>query len=509
MHINFFDKMDKKSILSTYVNIINRQLTGLNMIPSILYILSLIIVFMEEGKYSISILIFSFIGALLSVNLVAKNFRIIFYSTMFLTLLKGFIPTEVEVSIIYFILFILLVSFGNQKNIKIDKEYIKEISQRIALILFTMISTIIILINNIIFRIDMYINSADSVYTNTFGFVFFIVGSIFFIIGIYLMIKSTYLILERLLIDYYIDFYDYVSKYNFTKSDLLNLQIGILEDYFVDYTKQDQYLIPFTKRLEDPSKKTIIIEGENKEIEIPEIPKKHKSSFFFRFEMSGGEHLLFKGVAWRILHKLIIEGVEGVEAFTEEEIKEYENNGIFIHKKDDSTFIYLTGGVDIEEFDFGENPKELKGRTLNSILDIYDPIKKQNLIRLLIKHNPPLLLLEDFNLANFKENLMVSYENLELLKFSLKNFIIELKELKIEVPLIFKELEDLKNLHQFYYCLSSNLLIKKRSIHLPGGIKNKIQKAYKEFGIEKYPNFSFEECVIQDFENNTYIISNE
>ena len=72
-----------------------------------------------------------------------------------------------------------------------------------------------------------------------------------------------------------------------------------------------------------------------------------------------------------------------------------------------------------------------------------------------------------------------------------------------------KELEDLKNLYQFYYCLSSNLLIKKRSIHLPGGIKNKIQKAYKEFGIEKYPNFSFEECVIQDFENNTYIISNE
>lgn len=76
------------------------------------------------------------------------------------------------------------------------------------------------------------------------------------------MIKSTYLILEILLIDYYIDFYDYVSKYNFTKSDLFNLQIGILEDYFVDYTKQDQYLIPFTKRLEDPSKKTIIIEGE-------------------------------------------------------------------------------------------------------------------------------------------------------------------------------------------------------------------------------------------------------
>ena len=104
---------------------------------------------------------------------------------------------------------------------------------------------------------------------------------------------------------------------------------------------------------------------------------------------------------------------------------------------------------------------------------------------------------------------MVSYENLELLKFSLKNFIIELKELKIEVPLIFKELEDLKNLYQFYYWLSSNLLIKKRSIHLPGGIKNKIQKAYKDFGIEKYPNFSFEECIIQDFENNTYIISNE
>ena len=424
---------------------------------------------------------------------------------MFLTLLKGFIPTEVEVSIVYFILFILLVSFSNQKNIKIDKD-IKEISQRITLILFTMISTIIILIDNIIFRIDMYINSADSVYTNTFGFVFFIAGSIFFIIGIYFMIKSTYLILERLLIDYYIDFYDYVSKYNFTKSDLLNLQIGILEDYFVDYTKQDQYLIPFTKRLEDPSKKTIIIEDENKEIEIP---KKHKSSFFFRFETSSDKQLVFKGVAWRILHKQITEDVKGTEEFTEEEIKEYENNGIFIHKKDDSTFIYLTGGVDIEEFDFGENPKELKGRTINSILDIQDPIKKQNLIRLLIKHTPPLLLLEDFNLADFKENLMVSYENLELLKFSLKNFIIELKELKIEVPLIFKELEDLKNLYQFYYCLSSNLLIKKRSIHLPGGIKNKIQKAYKEFGIEKYPNFSFEECVIQDFENNTYIISNE
>lgn len=504
MHISFFDKMDKKSILSTYVNIINRQLTGLNMIPSILYILNLIIVFMEEGKYSISILIFSFIGALLSVNLVAKNFRIIFYSTMFLTLLKGFIPTEVEVSIVYFILFILLVSFGNQKNIKIDKD-IKEISQRITLILFTMVLTIIILINDIIFRIDMYINSVDSFYSNTFGFVFFIAGSIFFIIGIYFMIKSTYLILERLLIDYYIDFYDYVSKYNFTKSDILNLQIGILEDYFVDYTKQDQYLIPFTKRVEDPSKKTIVIESENEEIEIP---KKHKSSFFFRFEMTGGEHLLFKGVAWRILHKLIIGDTEGVE-FTEEEIKEYENNGIFIHKKDDSIFIYLTGGVDIEEFDFGENPKELKGRTLNSILDIYDPIKKQNLIRLFIKFNSPLSLLEEFHSADFKENLMVSYENLELLKFSLKNFIIELKELKIEVPLIFKELEDLKNLHQFYYCLSSNLLIKKRSIHLPGGIKNKIQKAYKEFGIEKYPNFSFEECVIQDFENNTYIISNE
>ena len=506
MNISFFDKMDKKSILSTYVNIINRQLTGLSMIPSILYILSLITVFMEEGKYSTTILIFSFIGALLSINLVAKNFRIIFYSTMFLTLLKGFIPTEVEVSIVYFILFVLLVSFGNQKNIKIDKEHIKEISQRIALILFTMISTIIILINNIIFRIDMYINSADSVYTNTSGFIFFIVGAIVFIIGIYLMIKSTYLILERLLIDYYIDFYDYVSKYNFTKSDLLNLQIGILEDYFVDYTKQDQYLIPFTKRLEDPSKKTIIIESENKEREIPEIPKKHKSSFFFRFEMSGGEHLLFKGVAWRILHKQIIE--ESTEGFAEEEIKEYENNGIFIHKKDDSTFIYLNGGIDIEEFDFGEYPKELKGKTIDSILDIQDPIKKQNLIRLFIKFNPPLLL-EEFHSADFKENLMVSYENLELLKFSLKNFIIELKELKIEVPLIFKELEDLKNLHQFYYCLSSNLLIKKRSIHLPGGIKNKIQKAYKEFGIEKYPNFSFEECVIQDFENNTYIISNE
>ena len=505
MTMNFFDKMDKKSILLTYVNIINRQLTGLSMIPSILYILSLITVFMEEGKYSTTILIFSFIGALLSINLVAKNFRIIFYSTMFLTLLKGFIPTEVEESIVYFILFVLLVSFGNQKNIKIDKD-IKEISQRIALILFTMISTIIILIDNIIFRIDMYINSADSVYTNTFGFVFFIAGSIFFIIGIYFMIKSTYLILERLLIDYYIDFYDYVSKYNFTKSDLLNLQIGILEDYFVDYTKQDQYLIPFTKRLEDPSKKTIIIEGENKEIEIP---KKHKSSFFFRFETSSDKQLVFKGVAWRILHKQITEDVKGTEEFTEEEIKEYENNGIFIHKKDDSTFIYLTGGVDIEEFDFGENPKELKGRTINSILDIQDPIKKQNLIRLFIKFNSPLSLLEEFHSADFKENLMVSYENLELLKFSLKNFIIELKELKIEVPLIFKELEDLKNLHQFYYCLSSNLLIKKRSIHLPGGIKNKIQKAYKEFGIEKYPNFSFEECVIQDFENNTYIISNE
>ena len=507
MNISFFDKMDKKSILSTYVNIINRQLTGLSMIPSILYILNLIIVFMEEGKYSTFILVFSFIGALLSVNLVAKNFRIIFYSTMFLTLLKGFIPTEVEVSIFYFILFILLVSFSNQKNIKIDKEHIKEISQRITLILFTIVSAIIILINDIIFRIDMYINSADSVYTNTFGFVFFIVGSIFFIIGIYFMIKSTYLILESLLIDYYIDFYDYVSKYNFTKSDILNLQIGILEDYFVDYTKQDQYLIPFTKRVEDPSKKTIIIESENEEREILEIPKKHKSSFFFRFEMTGGEHLVFKGVAWRILHKLIIGDTEGVE-FTEGEIKEYVNNGIFIHKKDDLTFMYLTGGVDIEEFDFGENPKELKGRTLNSILDIYDPIKKQNLIRLLIKHNPPLLL-EEFDSADFKENLMVSYENLELLKFSLKNFIIELKKLKIEVPLIFKELEDLKNLHQFYYCLSSNLLIKKRSIHLPGGIKNKIQKAYKDFGIEKYPNFSFEECIIQDFENNTYIISNE
>ena len=508
MNINFFDKMDKKSILSTYVNIINRQLTGLSMIPFILYILNLIIVFMEEGKYSISILIFSFIGALLSINLVAKNFRIIFYSTMFLTLLKGFIPTEVEESIVYFILFVLLVSFGNQKNIKIDKEHIKEISQRITLILFTMISTIIILINNIIFRIDMYTNSADSVYTNTFGFVFFIAGSIFFIIGIYFMIKSTYLILERLLIDYYIDFYDYVSKYNFTKSDLLNLQIGILEDYFVDYTKQNQYLIPFTKRVEDPSKKTIIIESENKEREIPEIPKKHKSSFFFRFEMSGGEHLVFKGVAWRILHKLIIEDTEDIE-FTKEEIEGYENNGVFIHKKDNSTFIYLTGGVDIEEFSFGEDPKELRGRTINSILDILDPIEKQNLIKLFIKHSPPLLLLEEFHLADFKENLMVSYENLELLKFSLKNVIIELKELKIEVPLIFKELEDLKNLHQFYYCLSSNLLIKKRSIHLPGGIKNKIQKAYKEFGIEKYPNFSFEECVIQDFENNTYIISNE
>ena len=505
MNISFFDKMDKKSILSTYVNIINRQLTGLNMIPSILYILSLIIVFMEEGKYSTSVLIFSFIGALLSVNLVAKNFRIIFYSTMFLTLLKGFIPTEVEVSIVYFILFILLVSFGNQKNIKIDKEHIKEISQRITLILFTIVSAIIILINDIIFRIDMYINSADSVYTNTFGFVFFIVGSIFFIIGIYFMIKSTYLILERLLIDYYIDFYDYVSKYNFTKSDILNLQIGILEDYFVDYTKQDQYLIPFTKRVEDPSKKTIIIESENEEIEIP---KKHKSSFFFRFETTSDKQLVFKGVAWRILHKLIIGDTEGVE-FTEGEIEGYENNGIFIHKKDDSTFMYLTGGVDIEEFSFGEDPKELRGRTIDSILDILDPMEKQNLIKLFIKHSPPLLLLEEFHLADFKENLMVSYENLELLKFTNENFIMELKKLKIEVPLIFKELEDLKNLHQFYYCLSSNLLIKKRSIHLPGGIKNKIQKAYKDFGIEKYPNFSFEECIIQDFENNTYIISNE
>mgnify|MGYP000302403393 FL=1 len=383
MNISFFDKMDKKSILSTYVNIINRQLTGLSMIPSILYILNLIIVFMEEGKYSTSILVFSFIGALLSVNLVAKNFRIIFYSTMFLTLLKGFIPTEVEESIVYFILFGLLVSFGNQKNIKIDKEHIKEISQRITLILFTMISTIIILINDIIFRIDMYINSADSVYTNTSGFIFFIVGAIVFIIGIYLMIKSTYLILERLLIDYYIDFYDYVSKYNFTKSDLLNLQIGILEDYFVDYTKQNQYLIPFTKRLEDPSKKTIIIEGENKEIEIP---KKHKSSFFFRFETSGGEQLVFKGVAWRILHKQITEDVKDTEEFTEEEIKEYENNGIFIHKKDDSIFMYLTGGVDIEEFSFGEDPKELRGRTINSILDILDPIEKQNLIKLFINY---------------------------------------------------------------------------------------------------------------------------
>ena len=502
MHISFFDKMDKKSILSTYANIINRQLTGLSMIPFILYILNLIIVFMEEGKYSTFILVFSFIGALLSINLVAKNFRIIFYSTMFLTLLKGFIPTGVEVSIFYFILFILLVSFSNQKNIKIDKEHIKEISQRITLILFTIVSAIIILINDIIFRIDMYINSADSVYTNTFGFVFFIVGSIFFIIGIYFMIKSTYLILERLLIDYYIDFYDYVSKYNYTKSDLLNLQIGILGDYFVDYTKQDQYLIPFTKRVEDPFRKTIIIEGEYEE---REIPKKHKSSFFFRFEITGGKHLVFKGVAWRILHKQISEDSE----FTKEEIEGYENNGIFIHKKDDSTFMYLTGGVDIEEFSFGEDPKELRGRTIDSILDILDPIEKQNLIKLFIKHSPPLLLLEEFHLADFKENLMVSYENLELLKFSLKNFIIELKELKIEVPLIFKELEDLKNLHQFYYCLSSNLLIKKRSIHLPSGIKNKIQKAYKEFGIEKYPNFNFEECIIQDFENNTYIISNE
>ena len=319
------------------------------------------------------------------------------------------------------------------------------------------------------------------------------------------MIKSTYLILERLLIDYYIDFYEYVSKYNYTKSDLLNLQIGILEDYFVDYTKQDQYLIPFTKRVEDPSKKTIVIESGNEEIEIP---KKHKSSFFFRFEMTGGEHLVFKGVAWRILHKLIIGDTEGVE-FTEGEIEGYENNGIFIHKKDDSTFMYLTGGVDIEEFSFGEDPKELRGRTINSILDILDPMEKQNLIKLFIKHSPPLLLLEEFHLADFKENLMVSYENLELLKFSLKNFIIELKELKIEVPLIFKELEDLKNIHQFYYCLTSNLLIKKRSIHLPGGIRNKIQKAYKEFGIEKYPSFNFEECIIQDFENNTCIISNE
>ena len=61
--------------------------------------------------------------------------------------------------------------------------------------------------------------------------------------------SSGNLILERLLIDYYIDFYEYVSKYNYTKADLLNLQIGILEDYFVDYTKQDQYLIPFTNEL--------------------------------------------------------------------------------------------------------------------------------------------------------------------------------------------------------------------------------------------------------------------
>ena len=99
MTMNFFDKMDKKSILLTYVNIINRQLTGLSMIPFILYILSLITVFMEEGKYSTSVLIFSFIGALLSINLVAKNFRIIFYRTMFLTLLKRCVPTEIEVSI--------------------------------------------------------------------------------------------------------------------------------------------------------------------------------------------------------------------------------------------------------------------------------------------------------------------------------------------------------------------------------------------------------------------------
>jgi hypothetical protein len=130
----------------------------------------------------------------------------------------------------------------------------------------------------------------------------------------------------------------------------------------------------------------------------------------------------------------------------------------------------LTGGVDIEEFDFGENPKELKGKTIDSILDIQDPIKKQNLIRLFIKYNPPLLL-EEFHLADFKENLIISYENLELLKFTNENFIMELKKLKIEVPLVFRELGDLNNIHQFYYCLSSNLLIKKRSIHLPGGIK--------------------------------------
>ena len=167
------------------------------------------------------------------------------------------------------------------------------------------------------------------------------------------------------------------------------------------------------------------------------------------------------------------------------------------------------GEVDIEEFSFGEDPKELRGRTINSILDILDPIEKQNLIKLFIKHSPPLLLLEEFDSADFKENLIISYENLELLKFANENFIMELKKLKIEVPLVFRELGDLNNIHQFYYCLSSNLLIKKRSIHLPGGIKNKIQKAYKDFGIEKYPNFSFEECVIQDFENNTYIISNE
>lgn len=511
MNISFFDKMDKKSILSTYVNIINRQLTGLSMIPFILYILNLIIVFMEEGKYSTSILVFSFIGALLSINLVAKKFRIIFYSTMSLTLLKGFIPTEVETFIVYCILFILLISFGNQKNIKINKEHTKEISQRITLILFTMISTIILLINDIIFRIDMYMNGTDPIYSNGIGLIFFIVGMALFIVGIYLMIKSTYLILERLLIDYYIDFYDYVSKYNFTKSDLLNLQIGILEDYFVDYTKQDQYLIPFTKRVEDLSKKTIIIESENEE---REILKKHKSSFFFRFKRSGSEQLAFKGVTWRILHKQIIEDSEGSEDskdFTEEEIEEYKKDGIVIHKKDNSTFIYLTGGVDIEEFDFGENPKELKGRTIDSILDIQDPIEKQNLIKLFIKYNTPLLLLEEFHSAGFKENLMVSYENLELLNFSLKNFIIELKELKIEVPLIFKELEDLKNIYQFYYCLSVNLLIKKRSIHLPVGIKNKIQKAYKEFGIEKYPTFSFEEAIIVvvDFENNSYVFSNE
>lgn len=500
MYISFFDRMNKKFILSTYMNIINRQLSGLSMLPFILYILNLIIFFIEEGKYSTYLLIFSFTGALLCANFVAKNFRIIFYSTMFFTLLKEFIPTEVETIIVYFILFVLLVSFGNQKNIKINKEGIKEISQRITLILFTIVSAIILLINEIIFRINMYINNIDPIYSNTTGFIFFIIGVVFFIIGIYFMIRSTYLILERLLTEYYSDFYNYISKYNYTKSDLLNLQIGILEEYFADYTKQEQYLIPFIKRVEDPSKKTIIIESEN---EKKEIPKKHKSSFFFRFDTSDNVHLVFKGVAWRILHK------QTNEEFTKEEIEEYEKDEVFIYKKDGSTFIYLTGGVDIEEFNFGENPKELKGMTLASILDIHDPIKKQKLIRLFIKHTPSISLLDEFYLVDFKENLITSYENLELLNFSLKNFLTELKKLEIEIPLIFEELEDLKNIHQFYYCLSSNLLIKKRSIHLPIGIKNKIQKAYEELGIEKYPTFEFEEAVLVDFHQNLIFFESE